>query len=406
LSGSNLSHLRILEVHNPVSQSHVREILDGIQDYSKLESLHLRDEDLDIFPTKFIERAPLKHLRLWPKKNPLRCRPHQYTKLGLRPDILKKSTLEHLVLGLNRNWYTPEVVDVGKYLPALCRLWLDLSTFMPELRVNPTCANTSTNSWTCCPGPQECRLQKDELACVPQNMGPCSRQSPATFLDGLDAPNLRILKMQFPCSTNGSMFLSIMSAVATSCRLQNLSELVLSATGWMCRDCSAGHPRHHVPPEDLGRGLKMLLPLPQLRRLKISVAPNFLFNRDMDHYRELAEGLPALEVLCLGHREWSGTRRAAPGVEEGTLLSNIATFCSLLPKIQWLLLATLAIRSVESPPRDWVDPGVKVVFVYQMIPEATLWDYRNRLIHAWFPRAVVTDSIAPESRYSFHSWCT
>ena len=113
LPGSKLSYLRIVDSIRRLPGRQVRRVLAGIEDISKLEHLHICDEEPDVFPAKFIERAPLKHLRLWPKENPFECKPQQYTQLGLRTEILKKSTLEKLVLGLNRDWCTPEIEALG-----------------------------------------------------------------------------------------------------------------------------------------------------------------------------------------------------------------------------------------------------------------------------------------------------
>jgi hypothetical protein len=198
LSGSRLSYLRIVEVRRRLPESQVRRLLRGIEDISKLEYLHVCDEEPDIFPAKFIEHAPLKHLRLWPRKSPASCKPQQYTKLGLRTEILEKSALENLVLGLNRDWHTPEIKALGKYLPRLKHLWLDLLTFMPETCINPYCDNANQDSWTCSPFLGALRWHAtDDMMSVSRNTGACSRQPPTLFLRGLDNPELEILKIQF-----------------------------------------------------------------------------------------------------------------------------------------------------------------------------------------------------------------
>ena len=196
LPGFKLSYLRIVGIIRRLPESQVRRVLAAIEDISKLEHLHISNEEPDVFPAKFIERAPLKDLQLWPKQNPYECKPQQYTKLGLRTEILEKSTLEELALGLNRDWYTPEIKALGdKYLPGLKYLWLDLCTFSPEMCVNPSCANTSEDSLTCFPFPSAPFFNTtDEMRRLPRNIGACSRQPPALFLKRTGQPRTREFK--------------------------------------------------------------------------------------------------------------------------------------------------------------------------------------------------------------------
>ena len=151
---------------------------------------------------------------------------------------------------------------------------------------------------------------------VPQNLGECNRQPPSLFIEGLDSPELRTLKIDIPKSANGNMFLGVMSAASTHCQLQGLTDPgLVHQRGGHAATVQYTLAGVILPPQ-LRRGLGALLPLPQLRTLKISAIPNFLVGLDVLWYREAAEAMPALETLCLGHREWA--RRADP--EEGTRL--------------------------------------------------------------------------------------
>jgi hypothetical protein len=118
------------------------------------------------------------------------------------------------------------------------------------------------------------------------------RRSPTVFLKGLDNPELGLLNIKFPFEVPGRKFLDVVSAVNNSCRLGNLTELVLAGGGWFphCREC--GHrPHPQIPPADLRTGLNMLLPLPQLKILRLSVAPNFLDILNLKLYRSITAGL-------------------------------------------------------------------------------------------------------------------
>jgi hypothetical protein len=178
----------------------------------------------------------------------------------------------------------------------------------------------------------------------------------------------------------------------------------LSTKGWACRWCEV-HPRGGISPSQLRLGLKALLPLPKLRTLKISAAPNFLAILDVQWYREAAEAMPALETLCLGHREWAGTRRADPVQVEGTPLRNIAAFCNFFQRLTTLELATLALGSIENPkPGDWC-PRVDTVVIQQWIPSAAPLVRRKAVIQTWFPNAEhAPDTGQRETRYSFQCW--
>jgi hypothetical protein len=401
-SGAKLSSLRVHGYKQAAKGGLVPRFLTGFQDISTLECLHLQYGEP--IPGELLQRASLKDLRLWSHMLLRICRPFLYSGIILQPEILKIPTLETLTLALSRDWYTPEIRALGKYLPTLKHLWLDLCPFMPEWCINSPCTNQRVDSWTCCtdtPFWEVTRHMRND----PQNLGECNRQPPSLFIEGLDNPELRMLKIDLPKAANGNMFLDVMSAASRNCQLQGLTDLVLSTKGWVCRHCIV-HPRGGLSPPQLRQGLRALLPLPQLRTLRISAAPNFLVGLDMQWYREAAEAMPALETLCLGHREWAGTRRADPVEEERTPLRNIAAFCSFFQRLTRLELATLALRNIENPDSGWECSSVKVVVIRQWIPTSTPQDRRNTLIRNWFPDAELCSEYNREyeTRFSFQHW--
>ena len=78
----------------------------------------------------------------------------------------------------------------------------------------------------------------------------------------------------------------------------------------------------------------MLLPMPHLKLLRFSVAPNFLDLLDLDLYKSIADGLPALGKLWLSHVDFVLT--SSYGVQtsyERTPLHHLAAFCSMLPSL-------------------------------------------------------------------------
>jgi hypothetical protein len=160
------------------------------------------------------------------------------------------------------------------------------------------------------------------------------------------------------------MFLSVVSAASTACRLQHLTELMLSAEDWTCPRCNRAL-RRIIHPLALIQGLKMMLPLRLLRTLEISVAPTFLDILDLQWFRGVAEALPALESLYLGHRELARTRQADMMRQETTPLCNIVIFCTLLSTLRHLELTSLALRSIENLDLEWQCVEVKTVVAHQ-----------------------------------------
>lgn len=277
-----------------------------------------------------------------------------FKELPLRIKILQISTLESLTLGLTKEWYSPAIEKLErKYLPALKTLWLNLTTFKPE----------GDNIWISADNGL-----KDEA--IPP------RQPPTVFFEGLDNPELKLLNIKFPLQATGPMFLSVISAAQNNCRLQNLSELALAGGGWFstCAECGI-RPPPNIEPIELRAALTMLLPMHQLKVLRLSVAPNFLDVLDLEMYREMAEGMPALERLQLGHAEFvttsefHGTRSY-----ERVPLHHLAAFCCLLEKLVEVSVGAVdGLVLEENPNKEWVCPGVKKLVVIHWAGRDNTW---------------------------------
>jgi hypothetical protein len=136
----------------------------------------------------------------------------------------------------------------------------------------------------------------EEIKSSPRNIGSCKRQSPALFFEGLDNPELEILNIKFLMEANSGMFLDVTSSALKNCWLGHLTELVLSTAGWSASFLVYVCLTHiKLPPQELRVGLKMFLPLPRLRKLRVSARPNFLDVLDKRIYLDIAKGLPSLE---------------------------------------------------------------------------------------------------------------
>jgi hypothetical protein len=157
------------------------------------------------------------------------------------------------------------------------------------------------------------------------------------------------------------MFLDVVSAANKSCRLRNLTELALAVGGWFsnCDECGQ-HPAPGISPTDLRQAINMLLPMHQLKTLRLSVAPNFLDVLDLQLYESITNGLPALEKLWLGHARFttSGTT-----YYERVPLHHLAAFCSMLPNLDVSIGTVDGLTLEESPRAEWASLGVKSLVI-------------------------------------------
>lgn len=380
ISGSNLTSIYIRYIHHDAQPKNlVHKFLDELQDYSKLEYLFVRDGEPDIIPLKIYQQAPLKHLRLDPRIHAGRHQDYQFKQYPLRAEILRKSTLENLTLPLTPEWYGDGIKTLDKkYLPALRTLWLNLTTFKPQ-DCRSGCTNKNAHSWldTC------------------SNTGhDCAKRSPALFLKGLDNPELDLLNIKFPAEGTRRMFMDVVTAAKDSCRLKNLSELALAGGGWFnnCGECGK-REAPKIEPADLRKTMTMFLPLPQLKTLRLSVAPNFLDVLDLDMYKSMTDGMPALEKLLLGHWEF----RACSYFEGETFyervpLHHLAAFCNMLPNLVEVNVGTLDGMTLEEQPRlEWQCPGVKSLSVHTWAhgpyPARVSRDLLHLGVRSYFPNS-------------------
>ncbi|KAK9416899.1 putative F-box domain-containing protein [Seiridium unicorne] len=351
ISGLHLTKIYIKYFEDRQWDSVVRRVLSGFQDTPNLEYIFVRDGEVGYLPRKLIQQSPLKHVRLDPKAYPGGDLPARLEDVPVRFDVLQKSTLEHLTIGLKSDWCTPEIEALeGKYLPALKTLWLNILHYSTDIWHCDICNDKVNRTWVC-----ENREVSDNLSRPP-------RRSPAAFFKRLDNPALSLLNIKFPNSTNGRMLLEVVSAVKRSCRLRKLREL--SLVGGQ-ESHYRGNPSPMITPEELRAATKMLLPLPKLKLFCISVAPNFLDVLDLDLYQSIANGLPALETLWLGLSMFvPRSYYAAPGSYESVRLSHLAAFCQMLPRLVEVSVGTAELEEPgEVPHPEFVCSHVKSVRV-------------------------------------------
>ena len=384
ISGLNLEYIYIKYLHGKQSESLMKSFLGQLQDVSRLEFLFARDGG-NILPKNVLKHAPVKHLRLDPRLSyggmfDSSC----FKTFRLPPEIFEKDALEHLTLPLSRDWCPPNLLTpMRKRFPALKTLWLHLTTFRPE--VCKDCTNISADSWTCRRGPHT----------VPALNGAssgCGRRSPTFFFDALDSPSLTLLNISFHVETTGPMLLDVISAAQRNIDLSSLTGLSLAGRSWIphCMECGQ-HPGSKISPAELRQALRMLLPLPKLRVLRLTVAPNFLDELNMGLYKEIASGLPELDTLTLGHGSFASlTLFFGNTYRERVPLHHVAAFCSLLPCLTEVSVGCVDGTLLgEQVQLDWVCMSVTRLRISMWAKDANgggvSRDAVNSRLRAYFP---------------------
>jgi len=362
IDGSNITQIYIKYILRRGNDKLVREMLDKLQDSSKLEYLFVRDSDRSDVVLKVIKDSPLKHLRLDPRVHGRLYGDYQFKKLPLQVEILEKSTLETLSIGLTREWYTPRLAaSRRRYLPALQNLWLDLTTFLPEDCQQGMCINAAS-LWTCNRGTLNLAQHADRHL-------DCGRRPPTLFFEKLKNPKLRILNIKFHSSSTGAMLLETVSAAKDNCHLESLTELVLGAREWFITN----HEFHEFPipliePRFLREALVLLLPMSQLKVLRISAAPNFLDVLDLELYHTITNGIPSLEKLILGNPSFYGSSPLGIYYYEKIPLQHLATFCSMLPNLKEVEVGVIDGTVIEERPMaELACPNVKYVVFHHLM---------------------------------------
>ncbi|KAI9688019.1 MAG: hypothetical protein M1820_010326 [Bogoriella megaspora] len=395
ITNLNYVYVKMLQERQP--ESVVKKLLSRCKDAPRLEYVCVQDESyFDLLSAELIASMPLKHLRIHPRIPYVVTAGMDTKKTTLPSAILQKPSLEHLTLHLTRNWYASEIEALkGQCLPNLRTLWLNLTTFISEWCASP-CLNQGIDSWTCKPSANAPSWHVNH----PYTDGNgCERQSPTFFFDLLDNPQLQLLNIFFPVQgVSGKAFLDVVSAAHRNCRLSQLTELSLSGGGWRphCWECGQ-HPEPKITPDQLRQAVKLLLPLPRLKRLRISVAPNFLDVLDMDLYRDIAHGLPALKSLWLGHASFATfTQFTGQSFWECTPLQNLAAFCSLFPDLEAVCVGTIDTTTLKESSHlahpDWISVGVKSLRVSywkkgRELETDTVKERVGKCLQTWFPGA-------------------
>ena len=324
-------------------------LIESLHNFSKLEYLFVRNgRGEGVVPSRLIQEAPLKHLR--------------GTHGPFRVEILQTSTLKHLDLDLTDTWHTPEVHSMEeKYLPSLRKLWLKLPNFTPS----------DATSWST-PG-------------SPRSTDVYMTRALTTFLRGLDEPRLELLEIKLPSLTSGSQFLDIVSTANSSCRLRNLE--VLSFPGEYIE-----YSGTKISPSELRKGLRMLLPLPQLKVLEIGVAPNFLDILDLRYYSAFADGLPALKKLSLGHYSFATCSPYHETVyHEKVPLLHLAAFCTMLPGLEEVSLGCADVDGLNKPPRwQLACPHVKRLNISHWAGTCSSYACLRMNMDGYFPNSDLT----------------
>lgn len=146
-----------------------------------------------------------------------------------------------------------------------------------------SCINARHHGWTC---PSHLDTSNPDTI----NYG---RQSPEVFMHILDNPSLHNFHINLPLNTSGSMLISFFHTVAGNCQLYNLTELELGGSSWIHEQSNLNPSK--ITSQYLRKALSLLLPLLQLKCLRINVAFGFPDTSDLAIYQAIANGMPNLK---------------------------------------------------------------------------------------------------------------
>jgi hypothetical protein len=176
-----------------------------------------------------------------------------------------------------------------------------------------------------------------------------------------------LFNIKFRYDVTGKDFLATIEAAKSSLDVEEVTSLAIAGGGWFdnCPECGV-HPAPLIKPDELLQALQIMLPLPQLKVLRISVAPNMLDRLDLDLYRSIAEQMPNLEVLHLGNARFtSGSYFFGSVYHERTSLRNLAAFCSFLSKLEEVSVGAVDCATLgKKLHREWTCPNVKELSWY------------------------------------------
>ena len=165
--------------------------------------------------------------------------------------------------------------------------------------------------------------------------------------------------------------------------------------------CGLG-PNPKVQTEDFWKAMKMLRPMPLLRILRLTVAPNFLDILDMKLYKDMTRRLPALEVLWLGHPDFFSIASSGIAYREHVPLHHLAAFCSMLPKLVEVRVgmaegATL----LKYPNPTWACWGVRTLNISLWKGPDSLPDLILHSLQTYFPNSDLAQKGVEEISWRF-----
>lgn len=371
LIGSHYVHLRYLylkTIHGPKSRDLLKKLVECVQG-ERLDYLYIREPDL--IPTELIARSPLTRLRFDIRDNDIIQRINQST-IDMYSRVWKKESLKFLSVNLDENTTASQAGIMGdKVLPNLIILWLNLT------RTKFSCiCGCRNNEWRTCPSTRALTAN--------------------AFLRTLHRPRLHLLNVKFPSATTASMLFDIVSGAVNGCHVHDLTELGLLTPAYSRYRYWGSGERPMVTPPELRQAVSMFFPLPRLKRLHISVAPNFLDVLDIPMYRSITDAMPELESLWLGSVAWSVPREhSLPTFHDQTLLVHAAAFCSLLPKLVEVQLGCCNADEIEAHPSPcWRSPNVEKLKIESWSrrslypPSQVSKEHMFLSLQTYFPRAI------------------
>lgn len=386
ISGARLQSIYIKAVHEP--KDLLRKLLGGFEETPKLEYLRVRN-GLHQIPDALIENSPLITLRL-DETAASNYRPP----LPLSRALLMRSSLKFLTVSLHESWHDSESWRAinEKILPALRQLRLNLQA-INGIKCHEDCSVCAL-SWTGNDPLRRQRVRNRSFFLRPDP--PCKRRPPSVFICGLDHPRLELLNVKFNSDADAALLLDTMHAFVETCCLDNLVELALSNGGWL--PPYSYHPGWNKPKirgDEIREMLDVLGPLPRLRVLRLPLACDFLRVLDVQYYKRVAEAMPALQALTLGHRSFASISQYSEHFYDLTPLKHVAAFCHLFPALRDVEIGCIDATSLGSRDNpEWACFNVRRICVNLWLRSNDLvWERQLQECRAYFPNADVGDEL-------------
>lgn len=180
----------------------------------------------------------------------------------------------------------------------------------------------------------------------------------------LDNPSLHVFHIKLPLNTTGSMLVSFFHIVAGNCQLYNLTDLELGDSSWIHEQSNLNPSK--ITSQNLRKAPSLLLPLLQLKCLRINVASGFLDTSDLAIYQAIANRKPNLRTHYLDYaNDWRRSSNYYMMITyENIPIHHLAAFCNMFPCLKEVAVGAVnGISWDESPKGEYICKNLEILIV-------------------------------------------